>query len=517
MGKWILSALCFLSLAAKRPDLASEFRQVLKDKEATYVISNADIPYSYDPIDDLSLNNSRIIRMIHSRIIESDIHGRGYSALLESYNYHESKRTLILKVKKDFRFSDGSLLTPNDIAITIKRNALLNPRLPGIVAIKGHKDWLKNKFPLKEDLEGVVVKDQRVFVSFDYDVEIVTDKFTGAFGVLPAKTIDLTTGKLNTKNPPTSGPYVMVPSIVKDGTKVTAPTFLKFENIDGDPKKPKVVWIANVSPSNIGKYIDSYHDNVVICANEIDIKLEDLKKYRSEFKVHTSPKVMFSFLMLNPASEAFKDQRVRQYFSQKFREKMKAKGYDVESALQSKNMIGYQTHEELSTFIPTFSRLEESQIIEHLKKNPPLWVVYNSMKVQPFHEIFMEICKDLNIPIAQHPKEYNHEWDLWDKGVYGVKQAFVTIGPATPTGDIKTVFSGIHPFLKGISNDDELQELVFRLNFNDKLAHFMVNKHLFVESKMSVVSNYSRLYFSTGKPTLHAFRLTEPLTWEFFQ
>lgn len=514
----------FLTSAAKQPDIPAELRSMLNEKQPTYLIANAGLPYSYDPLEELNLNNNRIIRMIHPTIIESDSLGRFHSLVLKNFNYNHDAKTLILEVKDDVKYTDNTLLKVEDVALAIKRNAFLRPKLPGVAKIEGLSDWLKNDYPLLSQLKGVQTKGQKVFVKFTEDIESPLDKFAACFGVIPSSSVNMKTGKLIKEGlymPPSAGIYKVVESKLSNGTKITEPTFIKLERRINDSSKPKIIWIGYISPTRIGNYIKDYHDNVIICAHEIDIDPYQLKDFKSRFHADVAPRIMYSFLMFNPNAASFKDQRVRQYFAQKYRAKLAERGYEVEGSQPTREMLGYISLADLNKLVPHFSKDEENKIIAHLRANPPVWMKHYNIVTAPFVEMFNSVCNDLGIPVQSEDKG-SHKGqsfdDLWAKGEISIRQGYSTLGPADPTGDIKTVFSGIHSFLKTVTDDAKLQKLVGELKYNDQESHFKLNKYLFVDSKFAVVSNYSRVYFSTGKPKVKSsYRRQEPIAWEFFQ
>ena len=519
----ILFVILIFNISAGKQDLPGELKLLLKEKKPTYVIANAALPYSYDPLEDLNLNNSRIIRMIHARIVESDANGRFSSRVLKSYNYDEAKKTLFFEIKNNVRYTDGSLLTPNDVALAIKRNALLRPNLPGVSKIMGLDNWLKNTHPLLSKFEGVRVEGNKVLVRFNTNLESPIDKFNACFGVIPEKSVDLKTGHLKEVGlsiPPSAGHYKIVPSKLSNGKAITEPTFVKLERVTDDKSKPEVVWIVYMSPTNIGKYMKDYHDDVVICAHEIDIEPYMLKTLKQHFTVHTAPKIMYSFLLLNPTSAAFKEQRVRQYFAIKYREKLAERGYPVEGSQPTKEMLGYLSLRQLNNLVEPFSKDEEIRILEHLRSNPPVWMKSYNIVTEPFADIFNAVCNDLRIPLKEVKiSKFSDEYkELWEQGVLGIRLAYSTLGPADPTGDIKTVFSGIHSFLRFVTDDPKLKDLVKKVEYYDEGSHVRLNRYLFTDSKFAVVSNYSRLYLSTGKISVKSsFRRQEPVVWEFFQ
>ena len=505
-------------------DLAAQFRMLMKDQVPTYVIANAGTPYSYDPLEDLNLRNSRILKMIHARIVDSSAEGKFVSRVIDQYNYDESKKTLILKIKEGVKYTDGSLLSPEDIAFTFKRNAFLRPNLPGVEKLAGLSTWLKKKHPLLSELEGVKIDGNKVIIKFSSHLPSPMEKFSARFGVIPVSSVDLHTGKMlkgELVPPPSAGLYKIVPSKLSNGTNINASTFVKLELIDkADKKKPNTVWIAYMSPSNIGKYKNDYHDNVVIVANEIDIEPYQLDEFRRRFNYMSGPRIMYSFLILNPNSKTFENKRVRQYFTKKYRETMLEKGYKPEGSQPTSEVLGYLPLGELNKLVPPFTANEENEILAILRTHPPAWMESTALVQEPFSDIFNATCNRLLIPLKKvSTKNFALEYkDYWEKGDISIRLGYSTVGPSDPTGDLKTVFSGIHDFLKFVTDDPKLKLLVKNLQYYDIDSHYKLNKYLFAESKFAVVSNSSRVFFMTGNQVLNdTAKRQEPIVWEFFQ
>ena len=525
-------SILFLSLFASMskadkingPNLPSQFRSLMKDSQPTFIIANAGIPYSFDPLEELNSRNSRIIKMIHSKIIEYDANGRFYSNVIKSYNYHEAKKILILEIKKGVKYTDGSLLTAEDVALSIKRNAFLRPGIPGISEIIGLSKWLKNEHPLLNELAGISVDKDKVFVKFASHVASPIDKFVWCFGVIPSHSIEMKTGKLKLGDmaiPPSVGEYKIVESKIANGTHINEKTFIKLEKVNKhDSSKPDIVWLAYMSPANIGNYLSDFHNKVVICANEIDIEPYKLKDFKRIFNVHTTPRIMHSYLILNPKSKVFSDRRVRQYFAKKYRDTMSVAGYSVEGSQLTNEMFGYLSLSDLENYVEPFSKQEEQKILDHLRKNPPVWMQSPTLVTEPFAEIFNTTCNSLMIPLKRREisKFEGQYQEMWNRGELSIRQGYGSLGPADPTGDLKTTFSGIHSFLSFVTEDPKLQNLLANLEYFDRDSHVELNKYLFVESKFSVVSNYSRIYLFTGKAQIkNNLKMQEPVPWEFFQ
>lgn len=503
--------------------LEKQAKELFNSGKSVYVNACAHHMYSTDPLEGTNMRNSRIFKLIHATPIERTLTGAFDSILLDSFAYSDSKQTLTLKIKSDATYSDGSIVTAEDLVLAIKRNILRRPTFPAINDIEGKESWLKKEHPLKSNLEGLKSNKNIISILFNKDQRKIFDGFTSSnFGVVPAKCVDLETNNITCSELPTAGRYKIDMANKLNGKSLFFPTFIKTElrpQFDRNIYSSEI-WVVSTSPSRIIKYVDSFK-NVVIVANDVDIPVAQKKTLLSSMRYLFSPKVKYGFLQLNPESKSFSNKRARQLFAMVYRETMMEKGLDPEGSQMTNIMLGYLPLNALNATVEPFSKQERLTIIDHLRKHPPVWIRTAMSHFDPFVSVFSATMEKLKIKEQPLGKEFISPEDHnkgWDDGSISVRIGTSTLGPDNPTRDLQTFYTyGLHTFLNYLTADPHIQKLVSNLDPNDLKSHVDLNKYVFNDARLSVVSNYSRIYiFPSSNTKLLPVRLTEPDTWMYF-
>ena len=496
------------------------FKKLMGENHPTYIVTNSTgYLYSFDPIEGLNLRNSRILRMIHTRLIEPNDEGRYSSRVLKSFAYNSEYKTLVLDVGAS-SFNDGTPITIEDILMTIKRVAFLRPDYPVVSKIAGLKKWLQAKTPLASEPQGIFRDGNKIKIKFTEDVRSPLDKFCGLFGIIPASSVDINTGKLNVKIPLNAGLYNLSEPKLNDGTKLNGNCYFRLTRHVEDKSLPDVIWIVFMPFANVKNYLPYYHDKVVVCANEIDIERSDYDLITRKMKEFKAPKIMYSFIALDPRTNTFRNIRVRQYFAKVFRETMNELGLNPEGSICPDEMLGYVPLERLNSLIPAFSKKEESDIIDFLRIHPPVWLAKPNLSYRAFSKIYEAVCDKLKLPKIPSNISNNLEFqNQWTRAEIPLRIGYSTAGPADPTGDLKMVMTpGLHKILDYITSDSELQSYVQNIQYYDEHSHKLFNEFLFKDSRLAIISNYSRVYFSTRDSLILApYRKHDPYVWEFFK
>lgn len=504
--------------------LEKQFKMLMLENSPTFVIANAGPIYSYDPLEGLNLRNSRVLQLLYSRPIEMDLSGNYFSEILDNFSYDQKSKTVSLTMKKKLIFSDKTKITLDDLVLSIKRNALKRPTYPPVRDLQGIAEWRQKKNPLQQPLEGIKIDrvKQRIDLVYTKDQKAPFEKLSmTTFGIIPGKCVDLKSNNLSCDIPPSSGKYIQDSSFLeKSKQEIFSPTFLKFKSRGISSDLAPTIWVAYMSPSRIINYVESFNEKTVVVVNEIDIPSIQKKTLLAKMKLQISPKIMYSFLELNPYSTTFKDIRVRQYFAKKYRETLSESDIRAEGSQMTNIVLGYLSLKTLENDIKPFSTKEEQAILAHLRKNPPKWMKTNQSVYDPFSIVFAKTMAKLSVDsniVASEEYSGQHQ-DLWDKGVISIRPGYSTMGPVDPTNDIKTVFTpNLHRFLNFVTEDKKLQELVLKLTPTDRLSHENLNRYLFTQSKFAVTANFSRLFLvSKDNKNNYPFRLHEPEVWMFY-
>ncbi len=501
----------------KVEEIQQQFREIMKEGNPTFVVATAPPLFSFDPLKADFARNIDTMRLLYATPLEMDTEGHYTSTVLDKFYFDSMYNKIVFELKPNIRYDDGNLMSIDDVGMAIKRMAYTHSIFPVMKEIKGLQQWLKTKNPLTTYPDGIKVDKNKGVLEIHLNGPVSSPLFRFSlelFSIVPTSCIDPIANSLRCEIPPFSGRYKLGDHMItKINKKAHYPTFVKFEARSSNV--PKHMWIAFMSPTRIVEYADDFHDTTVIKANEIDIPNFQNGTLLKKIKVYSSPKILYSVITLNPNSKTFSPKRVRQYFAMKYRDSVKAYGFEPEGSIFTNLLIGYLPLSELNKMVPSFSAKEEAEILAHLKKNPPVFLKDEGTIIHPFTYILSDTLKKMRLPEVQ-PIEKGEYDDLWKKGLIALRPATCGFWPIDPTGDIRMVFTpGMHKF---VILDDKVSNLVANLKNNDQKSHEEFNRFLFEDSKMVITTNYSRLYFMSKKASLFIpYGISGPQPWFFFK
>lgn len=97
---------------------------------STFVITETSKYTSLDPLDGDSSQNLPVVRMLFATPIEINADNTLESRVLESFAYDRSSKTIQWVVRSGVTFSDGSPITPDDVAFAVARMTFARPQFP---------------------------------------------------------------------------------------------------------------------------------------------------------------------------------------------------------------------------------------------------------------------------------------------------------------------------------------------------------------------------------------------------
>lgn len=516
---------CFFLLAANQKsdeippisELALQFREIMKEDVPTFVVATAPSFFSYDPLKADYARNIDTMRLLYATPLEMDTEGQYSSRVLEQFYFDSKENRIIFQMKSDVRYEDGSLITIDDIGMSIKRMMYSHSIFPVIKEIKGREEWLNSKNPLSTYPKGMKIDRTKGILEIFLNKPVKSPLFRFSlelFSIIPSSCVDPFHNTLICERPPFSGRYKLSDNIItKKNKKASFPVFIKFDA--RAQNVPKQLWIAFMSPTRIVEYANDFNDKTVIKTNEIDIPNFQKETLVKKLKVYSGPKLLYSVMTLNPLSKTFDNKRVRQYFAMKLRESVIDYGFQAEGSIFTNLLIGYIPLAELNKGIPPFSKKEESEILAHLRKYPPSFLKDQGTILHPFSYILSSTLKKLEIHELKALETGEYE-DLWAKGLITLLAASCGFWPIDPSGDIRMVFTpGMHRF---VILDKEVSNLVGNMKSNDKKSHEEFNRYIFEDSKMIITTNYSRIFFMSKKISHYvAYGISGPQPWFFFK
>ncbi len=487
-----------------------------------YIITETGKYSSLDPLDADSTTNLPVARMIYSTPLEISAKNELSSALLESFKVTESGKRLEFLVKRDLRFSDGTPITPSDVAFAIQRMAWSKPRFPVLEQIEGLGKWLSEKSPLRTSPAGIQVSGQMVSIVFAKKVHNPLFRFClELFSVIPKKCVNLDTGKIECAEIPSSGNYRISS---QDESSVQ---FRISEQGKLNIKGPEEIRFEYWPAASVESRLSTLGAGDVLAGNESMFSYDQMINMGAKSRVSYLPAARFTDMDLNPASEFFKEKLCRQVFADTFRVffgKVSQKYTNVEASIFTRIVPGFKTVGELRT--KTFANLSKSDrdyCKKRIQQVPFQWGYVSSEKNSAFVEALEMTLQDLGYPdreplIANSRKELS-AWFV--EGKVAITSGGSGFWAHDPVGDLQMLFTpNLHRSLDFVTKDENLQRLIGELRDSptDSTKIDRVNQYIHDEALFNVYSYVRRFFLSNDqqhKLDLQ-FAITSPAPWQVF-
>lgn len=495
-----------------------------KDHQYKYVITETGGPTSFDPLDGDQTQNLPVQRMIYATPLEVDQKGTLKSLVLENYSFDPKINVMIWTVKNDQKFSDGSVITADDVAFTVARMALKRPHFPVIENIEGVLDWSKLPNALESYPSGIKVSEKQIEIHFNKAVDHPLFRFClEIFSIIPKKCVDLKTNATNCNPLPVSGHYEITQKNDSEiQFKVRSETNLKGlipDQVTFEYLSPKIVFSENYKPTGV----------TVIQGNEIKLNLSQVKNLNEKLKVSFLPSARIALNLLNPNIGAFKNKKCRLVFTEAYRQAfliLATNNFKVESSLFTEVLPGYLPPKDLKKNIfDGLSETEKADCLSELKKNPPKWAETKDESDAIYRTIAEKTFDVLGISKPQPVKLENRkeETEAFVKGDITIMGASTGFWALDPAGDIQMLLTpNMHKLLQFVSNDDHAQELIKNLKKdeqNDSNTFKQMNQYIFDEAKFNVFAHVRRFYASDSLLNISELpvSITSPAPYQVFR
>ncbi len=494
-----------------------------EDSMHRFVITETGKFVSLDPLNGDHTQNLSVDRMIYLTPLEISRENDLVSSVLDSFEYDEKSKIISWKVKSGLHFSDGTSISPEDVAFAVVRMAHARPKFPVIEFIEGLDRWLTLKSPLKELPKGIKINGQNITIKFTHHNPRPLFRFClELFSIIPKKCVDLATGKINCKDIPTSGYYKIV---AQDSTSVD---FMRGDLKSAHFSGPNKIKFEYWKPSEVALRLGGLDQSSVISGIEAYFEPEALAKFQLDYKVQFLPAARFADLDINKSHEFFKDKSCRQVFVSTFRkmfESVAKKYINVESSIFTRIVPGYLSDQDLQK--RSFSKLKESDFSkcrEKLKSNPPPFGMVESEKESFLNRALAMTFKELGG--SGQPsimlQTRSERGDLFDAGKVSIFYGGSGFWAQDAAGDVQMLFTpGLHKSLDFVTQDHGLQELIRKLKEepSSKERFTDINQYLHDEALFNVYAHMRRFYISAkGGRTLDLpFAITSPFPWHVFE
>ncbi len=456
------------------------------NKVPTYLITETPVFSSLDPLDADITSNLPVQRMLYSSILEVSPTDDYSSFLLESFTFKELDKKLLLKLKPNLRFSDGSPVTSKDVSYSILRMLKARPEYPVLSRIKGKKDWDGN---LDNPPKGIKIGDLIVEITFDEMSFNPLSRFCmEIFSVIPSKCVDAISSNIICKDIPSSGPYVISKKTKNSVTFNSNPFFKNEENRNLPP-------VIEFKYLGIQEVLGNFKLNKVdvIAANEVFLDRDEIKALEKNYSLVKKPKVRFKAIELYTKG-VFSDLNCRRVFVQAFRNQVKKSGYDVENSIFTKIMRGYQS---FGMFKNTNCKLDQ----------PIRWGFIEDYRFDEFKDIMNALRNEDNGLLIEAPVVFDNFDSLKEAIKLNRIDVMITSSgfwAADPAGDIRMFFTpGMHESINHITSDPELQKLLTELENDQSPENFIkVNRYLYEDAKFNVYRHAARFYMTNKNVSL---------------
>lgn len=480
-----------------------------------YVITETGMATSFDPLDADSTNNLPVARMLYATPLESSTTNQLESQILESFNFDTKSRTIEWVVRKNLHFSDGTSLTPDDVAFAVARMAFARPKFPVISAIEGLEAWTKKPNALTSLPKGISVNGSKISIKFDQTVEHPLFRFClELFSIIPKRCVDLSTNKVTCSTIPSSGRYTV------SKREQSELHFVKHGQTT-DQKSPSAIVFKYVKPADIGDQMTGFDQRTVIAGNELSFTAAQLAAIEKQLNTKFMPAARYAAIHINQNTGPFKDKACRKLFANVFRsafaDLFKTDSHEV--SLFTKILPGYLSSEELRKSGPPSSE-SEKKCRDDLAKHKISWGFPEAEKDAKFFVALKAAfdrlgMKTVGVSFADR-KEFA---DAFADGRVSFYYGGSGFWAHDPKGDVQMLFTPhLHKPLQHLSDDARLQELIRKLDTSPEPFRDL-NQFIYADARLNIYTHVRRFFASKDKLLLTEvpFAITSPAPWQVFE
>ena len=457
-----------------------------------YIITETESFNSLDPLDADQTQNLPVARMTYSTPIEIDSAGNLTSNMLSHFSYDEQTYVLKLSMNPTAKFSDNSMITSNDVALSILRMLYFRPDFPVIKDIVGKDEWIASKSGLQSLPSGIVVTPENVKIHFSKNVPNSLFRLSlELFSVVPSKSVNLQTGRLLAGKFATSGLYEILDqskyevnfNLRKNLTDKLVPASVSF----------KYKKLSEIVPGDI----DS---TTIISGNEADFQYSNIEKIRNLISFSWLPAARFATLRFNSNSSTFASRNCRLYFSEKFRQTMSKANpnVQVESSIFTKLIPGYKSKEDLFQSSYHIATENELACLEILKNTKIYLASPSNNTLKLGFDTVLSTFDKLGIKnyIVYHNLSNAEATNLFAEGKLTLTVGASGFWAQDPVGDMEMYFTkNLHKTLTYVWEDEELYYLIRSINFPSlKQSMEAINRHIYADSRLGVYMHFRRFY-----------------------
>ncbi|MCM2281300.1 MAG: ABC transporter substrate-binding protein [Bdellovibrionaceae bacterium] len=476
----------------------------------TYVVTETVGPDSFDPKDADKTQNLLVMRMLYATPLEVDKDNLLKSSVLKAFHYDELAARATFELREGKRFSDGTPITIQDVALAVARSAYFHPEFPVLKNIRGVKTWANAKNGLRSLPEGLKVSGNALLIEFEQKLMNPLFRFClEIFSIIPASCIDLDTATMTCKQPAASGYYNIrsrtdTEIIFKKRDDVVAPV----DDLHTDQVSFKFLSLSEACRATI-------QDQTVIAGSETDFLSSDCARSVSTQQLHWMPSARFSVLRFNPNISVFSTAENRRFFAESVRQILRSRNQNltVERSLFPKLLPGYLSESEFPP-VPEMAMEFKGSKIAVPRLSGALGLAY---------EAISQAAEKLGMSVEVVPQISSKELvDNFVAGRFAVIAGGSGFWAQDPVGDVSMWFTkNLHKTMTFVWNDEELYRQIGALE-NETDATLLkqrmeaLNRHIDQTSLIAPILHFRRLFVSS--PNVRGLNLpqavTSPAPWQ---
>lgn len=480
-----------------------------------YVITETAAATSLDPLDADSTNNLPVARMLYATPLESSGTNQLESQVLESFLFDAKTRTIEWVVRKDLKYSDGTPITPDDVAFAVLRMAKARPKFPVIEAIEGLEAWAEKPNALTTFPKGISIVENKISIKFDKDIDHPLFRFClELFSIIPKRCVDIATNKLSCTTIPSSGRYIL------EKRDQAVLQFTKHAHTL-DKKAPQRINFEYVKPSELADRLSNFDERTVIAGNELSFTAAQMSAVEKSLNTKFMPAARYASLHINHAVGPFKEKACRKLFADTFRsaynEAFKEDSHEV--SLFTKILPGYLSLQEINK--APLSTGDEKTCRDTLSKSKVSWGYPESEKDAKFFVALKAAFERLGMKIDSgvsfaDRKQFAEAFAEGRIAFYYGGSGFWALDPS---GDVQMLFTpNLHKPLQHLSGDTRFRQLVDKLDSNPE-AFRELNRFVYTDARLNIYTHVRRFFASKNKALLGEvpFAITSPAPWQVFE
>jgi ABC-type transport system substrate-binding protein len=476
----------------------------------TYVVTETRGPDSFDPNDADKTQNLSVMRMLYATPLEIDRNNLLSSYVLKSFKFDENLKQIRFEIRKGLKYSDGSDLTIEDVALSIARTAYFRPEFPVIKYILGVKEWAASKMGLVSLPRGMKVTGEVLTIELDRKLANPLFRFClELFSIVPKTCLDLATGKMTCELPPSSG-YFTISSKTPEEIQFKRRTELL--GTVGDLTYENITFQFKSLQQACSEKIESHK---VIAASEIDYVASNCAQTVRETQIHWMPSARFLILRFNPEVALFQKLESRHFFAEIVRRILyeKNKGLIVERSLFPKLLPGYLEPNKLKSGTENLTAQFEGIKIKLPKMKSFGAFIFDAI-------IEAALLLKMNVEIVPEPP-MGEVVDSFLSGEFPVIAGSSGFWAQDPIGDVSMWFTkNLHKPMKFVWSDDKIYQQIDSLESELDPAQISLkmeafNRHVFEQGLIAPVLHFRRCFISSQRDSELQIpqAITSPAPW----